>query len=131
MDWFTFGLLLYENLPLYLCILTGSLILYIAIFRKSYISFLDPFIFNLTYSVFGFSVVIFLYATKSMDVKYFYSYLLTQTAFFVGVFTFKPLNKNKLVAQSSLTINFEEEGMLIKLLFLITSVVFFFFVVFC
>lgn len=126
MDWVTFGLLLYDNLPLYISILAGSLMLYIVLFRKSYISFLDPYIFNLIYSVFGFSVVIFLYATKSIEVKYLYSYLLTQGAFFAGLFAFKPLNKSRLVGQNIPRINFEEEGILMKVLFLITAVAFFF-----
>ncbi|TSJ36397.1 oligosaccharide repeat unit polymerase [Mucilaginibacter corticis] len=121
MDWYAFGLLLYEHLPLYLLILAGALLLYYFIFKTTYLSLLDPLIFNLLYSVFGFSVVIFLYATQSMDIKYLYSYLLTQLAFFGGLFCFAPLNTRQLVDLDSGNAVFEEEGMFVKILFFITS----------
>ncbi|GAA4327284.1 hypothetical protein GCM10023149_30610 [Mucilaginibacter gynuensis] len=126
MDWYTFGLLLYDNLYLYLGILAVSLFLYFILFKKNYISFLDPLIFNLIYSVFGFSVVVFLYATQSIELKYFISYLLTQAAFFIGLFFFKPLTRNSIVSGTNVKTYFEYESMLIKLLFMLTSVTYIF-----
>lgn len=126
MDWYSFGLLLYFNRWLYVWILAGSVVLYFLIFRKSYLSFLDPFIFNLLYSVFGFSVVIFLYATDSMPVKYLYSYLLTQAAFFCGLFIYKPLSRDQLLEQLTAKTPLIEEALFMKLLFLLCSIVYVF-----
>lgn len=124
MDWYSFGLLLYDNIPLYLVILTCSLLFYFLIFRKTYISFLDPLIFNLLYSVFGFSVVIFLYATQSIHARYLWSYLLTQAAFLTGLFWFKPLQKDRIIQTDKPIRRFEEEGILIRILFLVCSSVY-------
>src|SRR3569623_44421 len=98
MDWVNFGLLLSDNLVLYAGTLLGSLLIYLLIFKRLYISILDPFIFSLIYSVFGFSVVWFLYFTRSMDTRYLVSYMLTQVAFWLGIFSFKSLKKREIVA---------------------------------
>jgi len=89
MDWWNFGSLLNDNTGLYLEVLLGSLLLYYLIYRKMFISILDPIGFSLLFSVFGFSVVMFLYITKSIEAKFLISYLLTQAAFVGGFFTFK------------------------------------------
>ena len=121
MDWYAFGLLVYLNRTLYVGILVIAFILYFFIFRKTYLSFLDPLIFNLLYSVFGFSVVIFLYATENIAARYLYSYLLTQAAFFLGLFAFKPLNRSVILAIYKQSNVFGEEVLLVKLLFFISA----------
>jgi len=121
MDWYTFGLLLYEQLPLYLLCLAIALLLYFFIFRKAYLSFLDPYIFNLLYSVFGFSVVIFLALTLNMDARYLWSYLLTQGAFFAGIFTFSNLKKSDVIASDSSYRFLDEEGIWMKCLLMVSA----------
>jgi len=99
MDWVNFGLLLYDHIALYLVILAVSVLLYIFLFRSLYLSVLDPLVFALLFSVFGFSVVWFLYFTHSMDTIYLVSYLLTQIAFWAGLFTFKSLRKSSIIRE--------------------------------
>jgi len=120
MDWVAFGLLLNDNTLLYAAILLGSLILYYFIFRKIYLSILDPIVFTLGFSAFGFSVIWFLYFTGNIANKYLISYLLTQAAFILGLFSFKTLRKEKIIAERK-TFTLQHEGLFLKLLFLISS----------
>lgn len=97
MHWGEFILLFSNHIPLYFLILVSVLAMYVIVFKHLYISYLDPLIFSLIFSAFGFSVVVFLFCTKSIDIKYFLSYLFTQLAFFLGFFTFKSLRKKDLM----------------------------------
>jgi hypothetical protein len=55
---------------------------------------------------------------------YLWSYLLTQVAFFLGIFCFKPLKRHEIVTPDNNRAIFEEELLLIKLLFIISSAAF-------
>ena len=116
MDWFKFGLLLQDNIPLYTVILTLSILIYVFLFRKIYLSILDPLIFSLIFSVFGFSVVWFLYFTNSIELRYLLSYIFTQTAFWLGLFTFKALNTKGIFAKSK-TVILEKEELFVLIFF--------------
>ena len=120
MDWFAFGLLLQANIPLYTVILTLSILIYVFLFRKIYLSILDPLIFSLIFSVFGFSVVWFLYFTNSIELRYLLSYIFTQTAFWLGLFTFKALNTKGIFAKSK-TVILEKEELFVLIFFWVTS----------
>ncbi|MDB5137170.1 MAG: hypothetical protein JWP37_3773 [Mucilaginibacter sp.] len=120
MDWVSFGLLLNDHLPLYLGILAASIIFYTLIFKRLYLSILDPIMFAVLFSVFGFSVVWFLYFTHNIDTRYLYSYLFTQVAFWVGLFTFKSLKRSQVLSQSQ-TFLIEDQSLFEKILFLVTS----------
>lgn len=123
MDWSEFGLLLNEHLYLYLQLLVFSVIVYIFIFRKVYISFLDPFIFSVVFSVFGFSVVLFLYLTNNIPEIYLISYLLTQVAFWLGFFSFKQLNKESIQRESS-DVTFDYQLHFIKYFLIFSSIIY-------
>jgi len=120
MDWFKFGLLLQDNIPLYTVILTLSILIYVFLFRKIYLSILDPLIFSLIFSVFGFSVVWFLYFTNSIELRYLLSYIFTQTAFWLGLFTFKALNTKGIFAKDK-TVILEKEELFVLIFFWVTS----------
>ena len=126
MDWVDFGYLLNDKLGAYLICLGVSIIIYFLIFRKLYLSFLDPLIFSLFISVFGFSVVIFLSVTDKIDNIYLFNYLLTQIAYWIGFFTFKQLN-NKTIFTSYTEKIFKDQNTLIKFFFLIVTFFYFIF----
>ena len=126
MDWVDFGYLLNDKLGAYLICLGVSIIIYFLIFRKLYLSFLDPLIFSLFISVFGFSLVIFLSVTDKIDNIYLFNYLLTQIAYWIGFFTFKQLN-NKTIFTSYTEKIFKDQNTLIKFFFLIVTFFYFIF----
>ncbi|MBK0384095.1 oligosaccharide repeat unit polymerase [Pedobacter sp. SD-b] len=120
MEWYSFGLLLADNIALFLKIFAASLIIYTIIFKRLYISVLDPIVFTLLFSVFGFTVVWFLYFTKQILTFYLISYLLTQIAFFIGLFSFKSLSKTSLLSKTKI-IKLKNETLFLNLLFIISS----------
>lgn len=120
MGWLEFGELLNDNIKLYIILFVCTTILYFFIFRKVYISFIDPLIFNTLYSAFGFSVVWFLYYTSNIDIKYLISYLLTQIAFWTGLFSIKSLSKKSILAEKTMLF-FKEEILFLKSLFFVTT----------
>ncbi|HWD88587.1 MAG TPA: hypothetical protein VG367_10705 [Mucilaginibacter sp.] len=120
MDWVSFGLLLKANEVLYCIIFAASAIFYALLFRRMFISILDPFFFALIFSVFGFSVVWFLYFTKSIDARYLVSYLLTQIAFWAGLFTFKSLRRREILSKVKV-VRIEDEELLEKIFFVTVS----------
>jgi hypothetical protein len=123
MDWIAFGLLLNDNILLYVAILLVSVVLYYFIFRRMYLSILDPIMFSLIFSVFGFSVVWFLYFTNSLANKYLISYLLTQFAFIFGLFSFKNLRKSKIMDERK-TFRLQNEDLFLRLLFITSSIIY-------
>jgi len=123
MDWVAFGLLLNEHILLYLLMLIGSIVLYVVLFKKMYISILDPFIYSLVFSCFGFSVVWFLYFTDSITIRYLLSYLFTQIAFWLGLFSFKTLTKKQIIKDRK-TIVIEHETLILQILFFTTSIIY-------
>lgn len=120
MEWGAFGLLLYDNIYIYISCLLASVLLYYFIFRRTYISILDPWILSTVFSCFGFSVVWFLYFTNSIDVIYLYSYLLTQGAFWLGLFTFNNLKKGEILSKATENV-LKNENNFIKIFFLVSS----------
>lgn len=123
MSWLEFGILLNNNIILYLIITLISIVLYFFIYKNIYLSILDPVIFNTLYSVFGFTIVWFLYLTLNIDLKYLISYLITQLAFWFGLFFFRSLNKDSILSINKV-IFFRREPFFIKTLFFVTTIVY-------
>ncbi len=121
MDWWHFGLLLNENTVLYLWTLLSTAIFYFVIYRKTFLSILDPLVFSVIFSAFGFSVVLFLFITKSIETKYLISYLLTQFSFFGGYFTLQSLRKNQILEYPRQLIVFVDEDLFIRILFIVCA----------
>jgi oligosaccharide repeat unit polymerase len=125
MDWVAFGLLLNDNIFTYVITFVVSVIVYYFLFRKMYISVLDPIIFSVIFSCFGFSVVWFLYFTDSIETKYLLSYLFTQIAFWLGLFTFKSLSSKQILKERKI-IRLENEDSFLKVFFFISTLLYVF-----
>lgn len=76
--------LLNQHILGFLVILICSFGLYALLYRKWFVSILDPFFFAAIMSCCGFAVVVFLYVEGVMETKYLISYLTTQFAFIFG-----------------------------------------------
>lgn len=81
-----FGMVLVPNMGTYFIILFLTILLYVFIYRKYYLSIIDPMIMPVIYSLFGFSVVFLLFFTDNMSNKLFLSYIYTQLAFWIGLY---------------------------------------------
>jgi hypothetical protein len=84
MNTVSFFLLLSQNLIIFLVILVLICGLYYILFKKFIISVVDPFFLQFVSSLFGFSVVVFLFIMNKIEMYYFSSYVFTQFAFFGG-----------------------------------------------
>lgn len=78
------GLVFMPNQSLYYLLLLFSIIVYAIIYRKYYISIIDPSFLEVINSMFGFSVVLLLWFTDNMSLYYFSNYLTSQIAFWAG-----------------------------------------------
>ena len=88
MSYFNFFLCVNDNLTTYLVILLSTLTFYYLIFRRTIVSVLDPLFFALVSSSLGSTVVLFLYRVGKIESVYYYDYLLTQSALYLGFFLF-------------------------------------------
>ena len=89
--------LIIKNWSLYSVALVACLLIYYFTYRNVFLSLLDPLNLNILFSCLAASVVVFLFFTGDINGYYFSSYCLTQLAFTVGFFVFRPIkiNNNK------------------------------------
>lgn len=80
---------LLESFDVYSICLLLSCIIYYFLYRGVLGSIFDPLTLQVAGSMFGFSVVLFLYFKDLISYYYFTNYLLTQSAFFLGFFIIK------------------------------------------
>lgn len=113
-----FILLLMDNIGLYLLTLLLSFALYFILYHKIYVSIFDPVIFQTIGSMFGFSVVFFLAFLGEINYFYLVSYIITQSAFFIGFFSF---NQKKVFRENTPLVRMENEMLLLESCFLILS----------
>lgn len=85
----TFIIYLLESFDIYLICLLLSGIIYYLLFRGALGSIFDPLTLQVVGSMFGCSVVFFLYFTDLISSYYFTNYLFTQSAFLLGFFLIK------------------------------------------
>lgn len=95
MDSYQYFLLIFDNLFLFSVATILTFITYYFIFRKYFISILDPFIYVSFFSAMAITVPLFLFFTNHISIKLFVSFLITQMAFFLGFLVFRPLNVHK------------------------------------
>ena len=88
--------LLNQHLVGFLFVLIGSLGLYAFLYRKWFVSILDPFFWAAVMSSCGFAVVIFMYVEGTMQTKYLFSYLVTQFTFLFSALFFNRLGFHSL-----------------------------------
>lgn len=84
-----FQLHYFENLEIGIVFLLLSYILTYFFVRKQVYSIFDPLFFNFLMAAAAYSVVFYLYYFQLINDYYFYSFILTQAAFFIGLSFFK------------------------------------------
>ena len=89
MNNFEFYDLIINNVSLFIIVLLFSIILHYFIFKPQIKSILDPYFLAAISSVFCFAVVFLLYFSNNISYYLFLSYILTQTSFFLGLYTFR------------------------------------------
>ncbi len=102
----------------YLYCLLIAVAVYFFIIRAFYISVIDPLVLVTLFSMFGFSVVLFLYVTHAIRPYYFESYLATQIAFWAGLFFYRSLKPHTVVAPVAAVAPGLRETTLIKALYI-------------
>lgn len=89
-----FHLHYFDNLEIAIVFLLISYIVTFVIVRKQIYSVFDPLFFNFLMGAAGYSVVFYLYYFELIKEYYFYSFIFTQLAFFIGLTFFKlPISK--------------------------------------
>jgi len=78
----------YANLEIGILFLLISSVITFLVVRKQVYSIFDPLFFNFLMGVAGYSVVFYLYYFDLIDEYYYYSFLSTQAAFFIGLSIF-------------------------------------------
>lgn len=81
-----------NNISLFFILLFFSISLHYLIFRSQVKSILDPYFLAIISSIFCFTVVFLLFFTNNISLYLFLSYVLTQTVFFLGLYTFRVKN---------------------------------------
>ncbi|MFD1601610.1 O-antigen polymerase [Flavobacterium artemisiae] len=109
---------LLESYGTYIIALLISILVFITLYRRIIASIFDPLALQLLSSMFGFSVVLFLFFDNLISQFYFSSYLFTQFAFWFGFFLFK---KTKLVDANFPRIRIKNELLLTESCFLVFS----------
>lgn len=117
MNNYEFYAILLANVDTFLLSMFISFMFYFILFRKRITSVLDPIILQIIASVFGFTVVLFLFLVNAITPLVFTSYVVTQLAFFAGFFTFKTSRP------SAAAISFDRNWVQIKLCFLYLSAI--------
>jgi hypothetical protein len=98
MDSFEYFVLLFENWPKYLVSVFIVAFVYYIVFKKYYISLLDPFTFTCFFSAMSITVPVFLFFVNSITNKIFLSFVLTQMFFFLGFRMFSPIRVDKIMS---------------------------------
>jgi hypothetical protein len=101
MNSFDYFEILFENWPYYFLSVIIVFIVYYLVFRKYYISILDPFIYTCFFSAMSVTVPIFLFFVDAIGLRIFLSFVITQVSFFIGFRLFTPIKLKK--------INFKQE----------------------
>lgn len=91
MNSFAYFELLFNNWPLYLASLLIVSLVYFIVFKKYYISLLDPFTFTCFFSAMSITVPIFLFFVNAITTRIFISFVVTQIFFFLGFRIFSPI----------------------------------------
>lgn len=101
MDSFHYFLMVYDNWLLFL--LANLLVIgtYYFVFKRYYISVLDPFTYATFFSAMAVVVPLFLFFVGQIPLNLFFSFLATQFAFFIGFLLIKPIRIHKKIKATS------------------------------
>lgn len=96
MNNFEFYAVAFNNISLFLCLLFFSFLVHYVMFRTQVKSIFDPYFLAVISSVFCFTVVLILVFTRNMSIHLFFSYVLTQLSFILGLYSFRERNVHNL-----------------------------------
>lgn len=96
--------LVFNNVPSYLLTVSVCMLVYGILLRKHIYSIFDPFLLAMFLSSLGCSAVFFMFFNNMIKEYYFYSYILTQIAFILGLIIVKPINLKNLNKFSKINI---------------------------
>ena len=85
-----------SNISLFISLLFFSAFVHYVIFRTQVKSIFDPYFLAVISSVFCLTVVLILVLTRNMSFQLFFSYVLTQLSFILGLYTFRERNGHNL-----------------------------------
>ena len=105
MNNFEFYEIALNNISLFISLLFFSGFIHYIIFRTQVKSILDPYFLVVISSIFCFTVVFLLFFTSNISLYLFSSYVLTQTGFFLGLYTFRVKNIGNPINKTSLKSN--------------------------
>ena len=91
MNSFEYFNLVFENSFLYLVSVVIVFFVYYILFRKYYISILDPLTYTFFFSSMAITVPVFLFLMDEINTRIFLSFLITQLSFFIGFRVFSPI----------------------------------------
>lgn len=126
MNNFEFFYLFYNQQPLFWFAFALCACVFYLLYKPYVISILDPLLFSAIITSFGASVVLFMYFTGAIKPFYLASYFVTQFAFILGIYSFKPFNSLKNVYQIK-KLNIPNSTLLLKFFFVINSLLLIFF----
>ena len=112
-----------NNWEIFISSLFICLLIFYLTYKRVFLSLLDPLNFSLLNSVLGATVVFFLFFIGEINSYYFSSYCLTQFAFTVGFFVFKPININEIKHGFGCEIKLKDELKFLQIVFLISSII--------
>lgn len=94
MNSYDYFYLVYENNWIFLLSFSITIVVYFLVYRKYYLSLLDPFTYAIFFSAMAVTVPIFLFFIGKISFILFLSFLLTQGFFFIGFLLVSPLKLN-------------------------------------
>lgn len=108
MDSFHYFLIVYDNWQLFLLANILVLLTYYLIFKRYYISILDPFTYATFFSAMAVVVPLFLFFVGQISIRLFLSFLMTQGAFFLGFLIIGPIKIHKKIKKEPVIISGQE-----------------------
>ena len=105
MDSFDYFQLVFDNPYLYLLSIVIVCVAYYYVYRRYYLSILDPFTYATFFSAMAVTVPVFLLFINQISAKLFFSFLATQGAFFAGFLMIKPVKFNSLSIEKPINYN--------------------------
>lgn len=122
MNNFDFFFLFYNNKPLFWFSFFICVCLLYFLYKPYIISLIDPLLFSAINTLFGASVVLFMYFTNSIKPFYLASYFLTQFAFLLGIYMLKPFNPIK-YNYETVELKLPNDEVVMKIFYVVSSVI--------
>ncbi len=111
MDHYSFSLRLLDKFNYYVLVHIIITIAYLFLYRKIYWGVFDPLFFSILNMVSSAVCVYFLYNEDYLDAKYKWSFITTEIAFFIGIYTSMHVPKIKIIKENTVDLIFEDRSL--------------------